>query len=472
MNSVKMDSAPRSIAELAAFSVIVGGINAFFPANPGFLSGFFNPYLVLALFASALYGKYYAFLSLVFSAVVTALALPLVVGTKDITAYWASLWGKAPLPFAVTLAEVYLMGLIRDFLVKRDKETRERIALWSREKGMLAQQVRALSIVNEELEERISRQEDSITSLYGQVQVLQSLNLSKAQAAILEMVRRFVGASRCSIWEHRPEEKRLELVSRLGWEDDSPVSLPDEDTIEGWVVRNNMMFSVKSLLDNEALAKLDAGRNIITLPISAGRRIWGLLNIEEMPFVKYNLYAEKLLLLIMALAGPALERAIEFQTVLAQEEINPITGLPSYTQFHSLLEKELGRLAGESGTLAVVVFELLNFPDLSAQFGRDPVLGLLTAVAETIHSLAGPRARFFHYKGEGQLVLLAANLDGDGASLLSLTALGTINGEEWKVRDTRVYLEMIIGFAVRAGSRQTPDELLEEAENLLTMQKV
>jgi GGDEF domain-containing protein len=373
---------------------------------------------------------------------------------------------------AVTLGEVYLLGLIRDSLVRRESDSKARIAAATREQGLLQRQVRALQEANQELEDRVSRQEDSITSLYGQIQVLQSLNLSKALTAILEMVRRFVGATRCSIWEHRPEERKLELAARLGWTEQSAASLPDEDTIEGWVVRNNMMFSVKMLLENEALAKLDARRNIMTLPISAGRRIWGILNIEEMPFVKYNLYAERLLLLIMALAGPALERAIEFQSLLTQEDTNPVTGLPSFSQFYSLLERELGRMAGEKGTLAVVVFELLNFPALAEQHGREHALGLLADVVRAVQEEAGPGSRFFHYKRDGQLAMLAPHLDGDGASLLSLNVLGRVNGGEWRVHETRVYLELILGFSVRSGSEKSPDEILEAAENLLTMQKV
>ena len=171
------------------------------------------------------------------------------------------------------------MGLIRDSLSKRDRDAKGRLSSFTRDKGLLKRQVRALQSANSELEERISRQEDSITSLYSQVQVLNSLNLAKALQAILEMVRRFIGATRCSIWEHRQEAKSLALVASIGGGEGATGMLPDESSIEGWVVRNNMMFSVKMLLTNEPLAKLDTGRNIMTLPITAGRRIWGVLNI-------------------------------------------------------------------------------------------------------------------------------------------------------------------------------------------------
>jgi GGDEF domain-containing protein len=475
---VRKDSAVATIAELAAFSLFLGGINAFFPGNPGFLSGFFNPYFLLALFSAVVYGKYFGFASLFFSAFIVAVPLPFVIDftafgkPPDLSGYWSTLWRHAPLPAAVTLVELYLFGIARDSLSRRDTHSRSRIAAMSRDKGLLTRQVRVLQTANTELEERISSQEDSITSLYGQIQVLQSLNLSKAFQAILETVRRFVGATRCSIWEHKPERKSLELVASLGGEEEAATSLQDESTIEGWVVRNNMMFSVKMLLEYDILAKLDTGRNIMTLPIAVGRRIWGVLNIEDMPFAKYNLYTERLLLLIMALAAPALERAIEYESLIGQEEINSVTGLPSFSRFFTLLEKELGRLTLEKSTLAVVIFELLNFPALSEQFGREEALRLLAEMARSAQALAGTQARFFHYKDEGQLALLYPNLDADGASLFSLNVLGKVNSETWEARGTRVYLDLILGFSVRTGAVKSPDDLLDAAENLLEMQKV
>jgi len=466
--------------ELFGFSFVIGVVNVFLPGNPGFLSGFFNPYVALALFVAAYYGKYYGFLSLGLSALIVGLGLPaaenlLAAGRLGFPeAYRHVLGAAAPVPLAVAIAETYILGLVHDSLTRKNRDAGERLRLMSREKGLALRQVRALTGVNRELEERISQQQDSITSLYSQIEVLNSLNLEKSVKAILAMVQRFVGASRCSIWEHRADVGRLDRVAHLGGEEggEMPTTIPDDTTIEGWVVRNNLVFSVKMLLENEALARLESGRNIITLPITAGRRIWGVLNIEEMPFVKYNLYTERLLLMIMALAGPALERAIEYESVIRQEDINPVTGLPSFSQFYTLLEHERARLAQERGTLAVLVLEVLNFSALAAEHGKDHALELLADVSQLLLELSVGRARVFHYKSESQLGVLYPSLDADGISLFSLTLLGRMNDKEWKLHDVRVHLETILGFAVLSEPDQTSDDLLEAAGNLLDMQKV
>ena len=480
MSHVRKDSILAKAGEILAFPLAIGAANYFYPQNPGFFGGFFNPYLTLSLFLSVYYGKYYGFLSLGFSCLVVALGLPTAASVISGGALaipfelWERLWQLAPIPLAITLVEIYLLGLMRDSLVKRESRSRMRLASFSRDKGLLTRQVRALQSANFELEERISRQEDSITSLYSQVQALHSLNLAKAFQSILEMVRRFVGATRVSIWEHKPEANRLELAASLGWEEssDARTVIQDENTIEGWVVRNNLMFSVKMVLENELLHRMDTGRNIMTLPIAAGRRIWGVLNVEEMPFAKYNLYTDRLLPMIMTLAGPALERAIEFESVLRQEDIHPLTGIPSFSQFYALLARELPRLAVENGTLAVVILELLNFPKLLEEHGREASFHLIVEVARIVQELSGGHARLFHYKSESQLALLYPNLDSDGASLFSLNLLEKVNSTEWRVRDARTFIELILGFSVRTASNQSPDDLLDSAANLLEMQKV
>jgi GGDEF domain-containing protein len=247
--------------------------------------------------------------------------------------------------------------------------------------------------------------------------------------------------------------------------------LSDTESIEGWVVRNNSMFSVRMLMENEALAKLDTGRSIVTLPISAGRRIWGVLSIEEMPFEKYNLYAERLLLVIMALARPMLERGIEFESIVRQEDVHPVTGLPSFPEFYAMLELELARLRQEKGTLAIVLVEIANFADLAERGGREEAFRLAARLAALLREAAAGPVWIFHYKAEEQLAVICPNLDADGASLFSLRLLGKVNGEEWSIAGARTVADVVLGFAARSGA-QTADELMEAAENLLQMQKV
>jgi diguanylate cyclase (GGDEF)-like protein len=320
----------------------------------------------------------------------------------------------------------------------------------------------------------VSRQQDSITALHSEMQELYSVNLDKAMETILSTVQRFSAASALSIWEARREDKELRMVANRGWEegDSRPTVLSAESSIEGWVLRNNTVFSIKMLGQYENLRKMDRGVNIMTLPVFAGRKIWGVLNIAEMPFAKYNSYTEKLITMILALAAPALERTVEYEAVITQAEVHPVTGLPAFAQFFSLLNETLRRARQNRETLSVLILELTNFDTLSESFGRRNALQLIGQLAGQMVILSRNKANIFHYKDENQIVLLYPHLDYDGASQFSLEALNTINAKEWSLNEQLVYLEVMIGYASLTEEQVEAEGLLQIAENILEMQKV
>ncbi len=473
----KYSSLIRS-GELLLFSIIIGGINLFFHLDPGFLEGYFNPYLILPLVAAAYYGKYYGFLSLFFSLFVVMLPLPLILKLAHPESwdpqYWARLKQTSLIPLVLTLGGVYLFGIIRDSYTARIKRLKERLKDISRDKGILKKRVKGMDIVGRELEERVSKQQDSLTSLYSSIHELYSLNLSKVLDAILETVQRFVGAAKASIWEHSAESRSLKLAASLGWSADESAAadIPEADTIEGWVFRNNRMFSINLLLQYDNLKKLDTGRNLLTIPIMGGGKVWGILNIREMPFAKYNPYSEKLLQMIVSLADPALGKAIEYESVIRQAEIHPVTGFPSFSHFYSVLEKEIQRMTLQGETLSIVIVELANFEEIAEDFGEEKTYSLLIRVTEVLTKLAHERARLFQYKANNQIAFLIPNLDYDGASLFSLEVLGTLNGENWTIDDVSQPVEAVLGYAALGEKKMTADEMLEIADNLLEMQKV
>jgi GGDEF domain-containing protein len=463
--------------EVLLISVAAGGANLFFRENPGFFSGAVNPYIVLAFVIAAYYGKYYGFLSLGLSSLIIAFALPLVLGLfytpVPLRSYWDNLSQLFLPPLALALVGVFVLGVIRDRYAGLARKARERLTKVSREAGLLKRRARALETVNRGLEERVVRQDDSVTALYSTVQQLYSLNLKKALGVLLDLVEKFSGATKSSIWEYDPEQEEMRIVASLGWDEQEQATtvLPIDGTIEGWVLRNDMLFSVRMLLQYNHLKEIDRGRNLMTLPIKAGRKVWGILNIEDMPFSRYSQYTEKLLLMTVSLAAPALEKAVEYDSVIRQEE-NAVTGLASFSHFYSLLQKNLDRMLIQRGTLSIIILEITNYGDLSEEFGEQKVLTFVTRMARMLRELCNNKAAVFQYKQNHQVVLLFPNLDFDGASLLCLEILSEIGESSWHLDGRDLFLEAVLGYASLGEDRRTADEMIEIAENLLEMQKV
>lgn len=461
--------------EILIFSLIIGLINIYFHNDPGFFNAVVNPYLIITLIISSFYGKYYGYLSLAFSAFIIALLFPIIIefffypGTWK-PEYWLKLRDTGILPFSFTIAGIYIFGIIRDSIESNLKKEYDRTAGLSKQKSAL---IKGLETVNRELETRVTRQEDSVSSLYTWIQRLYTLNLQIAIETILEIAQKFSAATKASIWEYHSETKELKIIQTLGWVDEKiNTIIPVENTIEGWVVRNNMIFSIRMLLQYENLKKMDTGRNIFTLPILAGRKMWGILNIEEMPFSKYNLYTERLLAVILSLASPSLEKAIEFDSVIRQSEINAYTGLPSFSIFFSLLEKEIKRMSIQKGTLSIVIIEILNFDSISTHFGEHKVFSIFNKIIEEAKKLSAHIAGSFHYKHDNQIVLLFPNLDFDGTSSFCLELLEAINNKHWEINEEEISLETIIGYSSLGEKNIRANEMLKIAENLLEMQKI
>jgi PleD family two-component response regulator len=225
------------------------------------------------------------------------------------------------------------------------------------------------------------------------------------------------------------------------------------------------------LLQYDNLRRLDTGRNLITFPIQVQNKIWGVLNIEDLPFIKYNQYTERLLFIIISLIEPSLQKAVEYEAMVQKEEFDPVTGLPLFTSFYKVLSEEIRRKSFDQGKLSIIILEIVNFNSLASSYGRVAVQKMIPDLIQAINRASGQTGQPFEYKEDSQIAFIFPNLDYDGASLYCLEILGILNSPDWKVKDQPVMLEAVIGYS-SLNRGQSADELIDVAENLLDMQKV
>jgi GGDEF domain-containing protein len=226
------------------------------------------------------------------------------------------------------------------------------------------------------------------------------------------------------------------------------------------------------LLQYDNLAKMDTGRNIITIPLNISQRVWGILNIQEMPFEKYNFYSERILQIIASLAEHSIEKAVAYESIIRKEEVDERTGLPLFSQFFRTLEEEVRRAGVQKSTFSIILVELTNYDRLLEASGSEATKEVVKEISDALQTISDRKAYCFHYKEEYQLALLIPGLDIDGVSLFSLETLEKINTGEWKIRGEPTPVEAAIGFSIFSGEGETADQLLEQAENLLEMQRV
>jgi len=460
-------------------SLALSAVNLLFPDDPGFTRIFFLPYAAAAVFLAVYYGRSYGLLSLAASAVFITGPMPyilqIIYNIQPSLSYWNRILTSSYIPVPITIAFVYLFELVRAGYMNSIEAMKERIRNLTHLNNRLTRISDAQAGINRELEERVSKQQDSITHLYAQIQSMNSLDHHKILDILLDTINTFTKTKKASVWCFREESPDiLSLEACLGWKDEDRVfdSIPIDGSIEGWVFRNKSLFSARMLVHYEHLSKICTGRNILTLPITLGQRVWGVLNIEDMPFEKYNLYTEQLLTIILSLSRGALENAIEYETLIQKEETDSTTGLPLFSQLYRFLEEKMRGPEAKRGYLSIVIMELVNLDSIRREYGRGPTSNLVKDVLARIERLTEGRARVFSYKSINQFAFAFTDLDYDGMGMFCLEALGSISEGGFVVDGKEVAVELILGYAV---AREVPggvEELFTEAERLLEIQKV
>lgn len=399
----------------------------------------------------------------------------------------------------VTVALTLAISFVRSHLINSTTTMLQRLRTAVQEAGALQRKNAVLEKVNRVLEGRVSSQKDSITFLHDQVKKLATLSLDQALDTILETIAMFTELGSGSIWKFDDDKHGLVPAAVFGWAASAPaasapaasaprVSAPGaspaqtsstwdatldlDTTVEGYVLRNRKMFSVRMLLEGSEFDRFSTDRNLITLPVIIGSKVWGILNIEDLPFERYSQYTETILAIILSLSEPYLRRIIEYETLNDQNEIDPDTGYPLFSILYRTLESDLERISLEPGFVSLIVLEIINYNDLSAVWNKDDLRHMFVAMKNDIDKLKRMKVKVFHFKEENQLVFLAYDLDQDGTSFFCLDILSMFSEYRFSIADTTIPIELVIGFSSSSQSGSSADSMIAAAEHLLSVQRI
>lgn len=473
----KQHSKLSAALNITLLPMLVLAVDQLIPGDPGFISLYAIPFLILPVLTAALSGLTAGYLSFVttfflilISLFINRIAIDSPVRIMEILREY----GRHTIVTTLfSILFIYIFGKIQAIQKERYKKIKERLRTVVHQNQSLNRQNVNISAVTKELEERISRQEKSLTNLYIQIQKLNTLEVRNALSALLETVQIFSESTRASVWKHDSESRQLKLVSSLGDDNSRSASTQKslDDTIEGWVFRNNTLFSIRMIMYSESLANLSREDTIYCLPLVVNSKVWGVLCIEDLPFVKYNRHTEHILQIILHLAEQPLTRAIEYEEMTSSGETDEQTGLPLFTQFYRDLEKSIDQGIQGGGKFSLLILDIANYSKLIDIFREEEVRNQFNYFIRDLRTISQLKGSFYHYKQKNQLALLLPDLDFDGVSYLCLEILSHTNQMQLAIKEVPLPLEVIIGFASYTHGK-TPKDLLQQAEHLLEMQQL
>lgn len=460
-----------AVALLAAIDYITSPQIGF--TNEGLAGAF-----ILAAAAALFWGRGYGYAALVFAVCLYAIPYRLLVPLYYANAQPAPLLDmfKGNIAgFVITIPGIYVAGSILEMFRRWKKRALEKLKELTKQNHILSREKWAYNKVLHELEARVSRQRESITYLFDQMQKLNSLNFNKAMTLITETIRYFTSASLIKVWKFNPSANNFELYINRdinNHEAEKEHELPLDGTIEGWVLRNKRVFTIRMILQYDNLYKMESGRNILTIPLVLHDNVWGVVNIQKMPFEKYNLYTERILQLIVELVSPPLERALSFEAIVTEADYSPVTNLPLFSRFYNYLSAEIEkRKEMQQAHLSLVILEIINYDRIEAEFDKKAAF-LLKQVAGELIRIGQQDIHVFHYKENNQLAIVFPLMDSDGISMFGLDALEAINSKEWMINEHPTDIEAVIAYSTFSEEFDTAEKMITHAESLLQMQKM
>ncbi len=451
-----------------------------FSHDPGFMQNSYNPYFFVILLFSTFYGKISGFITYLLS-IMGIIASTIYIynfNHKGVFTYkvFTVNWLDSFLLFiSFAFISTIIFGEIRDTFSVIIHKLKTRNKELQTANGKLHDEIEAISTVNDEYQDRILGQQNSLISLYSIMISLNSLDLKGIYPNVVQAVVKFSGATKCSIWKYEQDDRRIKLLSTHGWTADEikeNSELSDEATIIGWVARNNVMFSIKMLTKYKNLREIDTKKNVITVPITIEKRVWGIINIEQMPFIKYNLYSEQLILMISDLAAPVIANAIRFTQLTKRGDIDPVTGFHSFDELNIVLKDEFEKFQGNKLVSSFIILELSNYADLLEQYPENDVLGVLKKIAEIVTQVSFGKAMIFQYKETFQFAVVVPNMDHDGAAMFCLSVIEEHFNKQFQIKNENIQSEIIMGYSSMRENHRNEEDLMVLAENLIMMQKI
>lgn len=369
---------------LLGFALITAVNILWFRSNLGFLGVSPHPYWIVVLLLSTRYG----FLAGIFCGMLAAsVCLTLtVMGRQGTTLYEL---------FRMLLGEPLLFILVGAVLGEITQSVRSRYEALLDEHDELKDSFEklrarydALIKAKQEVDTRILSQEQTLTTMHETAHALRSLSEGQIYPAALEMVAKFLGAEACSIYLF--DKGKLVLKGALGdtpGQPRLPERLPD-DGLSGRAFSSGKVASVNVLLEMYEKGELPDSDVLISAPlITSSRKALGVVNIERLPFLKFNSQTIRMAEVFGGWCADALENALLYTDTKAKTITDDITGAYTIGYLHARLVEECARARRYKTDLAFIVLDILGYVEYSETQQREILTSLSNALKQLLRNI-------------------------------------------------------------------------------------
>ncbi|MDP3425764.1 MAG: GAF domain-containing protein [Humidesulfovibrio sp.] len=444
------------VEALLGFALITAVNVMWFRANLGFVGISPHPYWVVVLLLASRYG----FLAGLFSGVVSAaLAVGLsIIGRQGATIYelWKLLLGEPILFIAVGC----ILGEISQALKSRYEALLGEHQELQQVFDKLRERYDALVKAKQEVDTRILSQEQTLTTMHETAQALRSLSEGELYPAALEMVSKFLNAEAGSIYLF--EDGRLKLKAILGElaGRKRPDSLLPDEGLMGRAFTNAHVASANVLLEMYEKGVLPDSDTLIAAPLlTSGNKVLGVLNIEKLPFLKFNSQTIRMAEVFSGWCADALENALLYSDTKSKTITDDITGAYTISYLNARLLEECARARRYKTDLAMIVLDILGYVAYSESEQRE----ILTALSKALKTLLRNIDLLFSGDEPGRYIILMPNTPLVGAKVVGGKIVQMVGDMGSVVASVQGALPVGMGVSAFDEASNTPELILETA---------
>ena len=456
----------KSIKDNAWTEIILGYallvvVNFFlFRKEMGYVGVNPHPYWIIILLLATRYGYKAGLWSGLTGAI---LYLVLSQGQKlsmDVMTDFEMLIFKEPLLFIVVGG---VIGEIREIQKRVHAELVEDYEELKKTHDTLKTHYSALSEAKQELDGTIISQKDTISTLYDAAQALRSLKENDVYPAVLGLLKNYIGAEAASIYAWH--DNNLKLKGSIG--DDRierPQSAETDAGMMGLAIKAGKLVSIKAVMAHEEnRGYLQSGILICAPIIDTTGKLYGVINVEKLPFVKFNPLTLRMTSLIADWCGSALENATIFQDVKDRDITDEATGAHSSAYLIKRLNEEFQRARRYKTPLSVMIVDLVGFNDFLDE-KKDEIMSITSQI---IQKMVRGVDLLFRVTTPGRYVLLLPNTDLAGARILNGKLLQEVEAFKFQVTEDGGLLQIRSGITGYNETISTPNHLLQAAADNL-----
>ena len=271
----------------------------------------------------------------------------------------------------------------------------------------------------------------------------------------------FLSADVCSVY--LLTENRLVLAAAHEPEEDLTRrdELPVDEGIVEIAITSGETVSLNALTSSEEFAALSEEGIVICVPLLNSKdQVLGVLNIEKLPFIKFNPQAVRLASIIGEWCGSAIENARTYKDTRDKNISDDITGAYTYTYFLKRLKEEFMRARRYGQELSLITLEIADYQAIEKEYQQD----ILTVVSLVFNNKLRAVDLIFHDQDASRYFIVLPGTPFAGAHVVNKKIVAEIDAFKFRpYEDKKRELSIQTGVCAFESEMKTPDEMIEKA---------